>query len=248
MKLFLATLVFLFFCTTPAVAAKGLDLDADGLLDADEISLYHTDPANADTDGDGYNDGLEITHGYSPLQGSAKRLRDVDTDGDGAWDDWEIALQTDLTNSDSDGDGYTDGDEVLQGYDPRTAEPLLMKKEIDVSLADQRLVYKLGDVVLDTYLISSGLPRTPTPRGSFTVLKKRPTVWYKGATYNYPDTKWNLMFKHGSSGLNYYLHGAFWHHDFGKVKSGGCVNLPYEYAYAGRLYDWADVGTPVEIR
>lgn len=203
---------------------------------------------NVDTDGDGYNDVLELEHGYSPLHGEGKRLRDVDTDGDGAWDDWEMALGTDLMNPDTDGDGYSDGVEIMSGYDPNSPQPIRVPKRIEVSLADQRLIYKLGEVTLDTFLISSGLPHTPTPKGSFSVIKKRPTVLYRGAGYNYPDTKWNLMFKHGSSGLNYYIHGAYWHDDFGTVKSAGCVNVRYEEGYMGRLYDWADIGTPILIK
>jgi hypothetical protein len=43
-----------------------LDTDKDGLTDFDEINIYHTDPFNPDTDGDGFNDGLEVRNGYNP--------------------------------------------------------------------------------------------------------------------------------------------------------------------------------------
>lgn len=43
------------------------DSDVDGLFDFEEYKQYGTDPAKADTDGDGYNDGLEISGGYNPL-------------------------------------------------------------------------------------------------------------------------------------------------------------------------------------
>ncbi len=43
-----------------------LDSDLDGLLDSEEV-LYGTDPANPDTDGDGYDDGTEVAGGYNPL-------------------------------------------------------------------------------------------------------------------------------------------------------------------------------------
>ena len=36
------------------------DVLPDGLGDQDEIYLYQTDPANADSDGDGLSDGDEI--------------------------------------------------------------------------------------------------------------------------------------------------------------------------------------------
>jgi hypothetical protein len=43
------------------------DSDNDGLSDADEIQVYHTDPLNADTDGDDRNDGDEVLAGTNPL-------------------------------------------------------------------------------------------------------------------------------------------------------------------------------------
>lgn len=43
------------------------DLDSDGLTNDQERS-YKTDPLNADTDGDGYNDGLEVATGYDPTK------------------------------------------------------------------------------------------------------------------------------------------------------------------------------------
>lgn len=229
-------------------ASLDVDTDADGLTDVMEQTIYFTNALNADTDGDGYGDGLEIANNYSPHEGEGKRLRETDQDKDGLWDDWEIALGTALTNPDSDGDGYSDGEEVMQGFDPNSSTTQPIDKHVEVSLVNQRLMYFFGDIEIDTFLISSGLPRSPTPKGSFTVLKKRPVVLYAGPGYYYPNTKWNLMFKHGSSGLNYYIHGAYWHEAFGTVKSGGCVNVPYEYAYMGRLYDFAEEGTPILIQ
>ncbi|MBI3495478.1 hypothetical protein HY065_02535 [Candidatus Berkelbacteria bacterium] len=37
-----------------------LDSDKDGLTDCEEINIYHTDPHNPDTDGDGLTDGVEV--------------------------------------------------------------------------------------------------------------------------------------------------------------------------------------------
>ena len=44
-----------------------IDSDDDGLSDKDEINIWHTDPYNPDTDGDGYLDGDEVKSGYNPL-------------------------------------------------------------------------------------------------------------------------------------------------------------------------------------
>ena len=40
----------------------------------------------------------------------------------------------------------------------------------------------------------------------------------------------------------YALHGAYWHDDFGKVRSHGCVNLaPKDAAW---LFEWTDPSVP----
>lgn len=232
--------------TALASEAVPIDSDGDGLFDEEELNIYHTDPNHFDTDADGYADGAEIRNGYSPLQNNKQKMRQTDTDKDGLWDDWEIALGTHLNNSDTDGDGYKDGEEVMKGYDPRSQSKEKLAKRIEVNLKNQSLQYFFGETKLDEFKISSGLPGTPTPTGKFTVIKKRPTVYYAGPGYSYPNTKWNLMFKQGK-GYNFYIHGAYWHNDFGKPKSHGCVNVPHKPEYMGRLYDWADVGTAVII-
>lgn len=70
-----------------------------------------TDPAKADTDGDGLSDWQEArVFGTSPTS--------VDTDGDGVADGREPALGLDPTFADTDGDGLPDGWEVDNGLDP----------------------------------------------------------------------------------------------------------------------------------
>jgi hypothetical protein len=51
-------------------AVEGADADSDGLTDAEE-AYYGSDPANADTDGDGYADGSEVAILFSPLAKNA---------------------------------------------------------------------------------------------------------------------------------------------------------------------------------
>jgi hypothetical protein len=87
------------------------DLDDDGLIDADETTLYGTDPNSDDTDGDGVGDGDEITYGYDPTN--------PDIDGDGLSDGDEIYVYgTDPLDADSDNDNFSDGYEVSIGSDP----------------------------------------------------------------------------------------------------------------------------------
>jgi hypothetical protein len=66
-----------------------VDTDGDGLTDADELTIYNTNPFKADTDGDGLSDGQEVN-----------------------------VTHTDPNNPDSDGGGTDDGTELSRGTDP----------------------------------------------------------------------------------------------------------------------------------
>jgi len=115
-----------------------LDTDLDGLSLAEEYH-YLTNPLDPDSDDDGYPDGQEVDRGYSPT-GEGR----LDMNGNGIPDDWEAgyglptdrdvghedadadslsnadeyAHGTDPTVSDTDGDGFDDGREIRNGYDP----------------------------------------------------------------------------------------------------------------------------------
>ncbi len=224
-------------------ASAPLDSDGDGLSDADELGVYFTDPANADTDGDAYNDGLEIANGYSPRHADGKRLIEVDSDLDYLNDAWEIASGSSLMDPDSDGDLYLDGTEVAASYDPLDPAPVKRDKLITVELAKQRLTYTFGGKVFGSFPISSGVQSMPTPRGEFSILDKVPVKHYGGAGFDYPNTKWNLHFT--TKRYRYYIHGAYWHDNFGQPMSHGCVNVAYSQMEP--LYWWTQLGTRVVI-
>lgn len=66
---------------------------------------------SVDTDRDGLDDVREKQVGTDP--------RNPDTDGDGLSDGDEVIIwKTNPLNPDTDGDGYTDGSEVFHGYNP----------------------------------------------------------------------------------------------------------------------------------
>ena len=95
--------------TDPANA----DTDGDGLTDGEEVNITLTDPLDVDSDDDGLSDGAEVnTHSTDPL--------DDDSDDDGLSDGAEVnSHSTDPLSSDTDSDGISDEDEVnLYGYDP----------------------------------------------------------------------------------------------------------------------------------
>jgi hypothetical protein len=47
------------------------DSDGDGLSQYQEVIVYGTDPADADSDDDGFSDGFEVETGYNPLSASS---------------------------------------------------------------------------------------------------------------------------------------------------------------------------------
>jgi len=76
------------------------DSDSDGLTNYQERVVYLTDASKADTDGDGVNDGQEVTDTTHPLL--------TDSDGDGLTDGEEKTLTTNPLLADSDNDGISD--------------------------------------------------------------------------------------------------------------------------------------------
>ena len=62
------------------------DDDNDGVSNADEITLYGSNPNDPDSDGDGLTDGEEVQHGTNPME--------EDSDGDGFEDGYELRAGT----------------------------------------------------------------------------------------------------------------------------------------------------------
>lgn len=120
-------------------------------------------------------------------------------------------------------------------------------KYIDVNLTEQMLyAYEYG-VLQNSFLISSGIYIFPTPQGTFSVLEKLPVkryAWSYGPNspynYNLGGVQWNMRFYN-----SFYLHGAYWHNNFGHRMSHGCVNI--HNTNAEWLYNWTEVGTPVIV-
>lgn len=121
-------------------------------------------------------------------------------------------------------------------------------RRIEVDLGDQRTyLFENGNVV-QSYAISSGLPGTPTPTGSFRVyahtaeqdlgaLCYDPT---RTDSYCTKDVKWLTWFAPDIA-----FHGTYWHSNFGSRMSHGCVNMPTNVAEF--VYRWAPVGTEVWV-
>jgi len=111
---------------------------------------------------------------------------------------------------------------------------------LDVDLTRQVLTAYEGGLPVHTMWVSTGLPDTPTPVGIFRIQLKLRYDDMTGPGYYLPNVPYTMYFYRG-----YGIHGTYWHHNFGHPMSHGCINLPTDEA--ARLFEWADVGTLLNI-
>ncbi len=135
-------------------------------------------------------------------------------------------------------------------------------KVIEVSLSRSWLyAYENGKQVFSAAVIT-GRSTLPTPTGTFHVFAKlSPTTFYSpwpvGSPYYYAPTYINYALEFLAGG--YFLHDTSWHSVYGpgtnnwhydpvdgwQWGSHGCVGMPL--SAARWLYDWAPIGTTVQI-
>jgi len=118
------------------------------------------------------------------------------------------------------------------------------RKRIEVDLTKQHLYAFEGDSLIYDFVISSGLYDW-TPRGTFDIwIKLRYTKMEGGnkalGTYYYlPNVPYVMFFANDQipAWRGFSLHGTYWHNDFGRPKSHGCINM--KTADIAKLYYWA---------
>jgi lipoprotein-anchoring transpeptidase ErfK/SrfK len=117
-------------------------------------------------------------------------------------------------------------------------------KVIYVDLTNQRLYAYEGDVLVHSFLVSTGKwGRTPT--GTFSIWGKfRYTKMSGGSTalrtyYYLPNVPYVMFFSNDTiaSSRGFSLHGTYWHDNFGHPMSHGCVNM--KTPEAGIIYNWS---------
>jgi hypothetical protein len=111
---------------------------------------------------------------------------------------------------------------------------------IDIDLSEQRLYAYEGDTIVRSFLVSTGLPNTPTPVGRFAVWIKLRYDDMSGPGYYLPNVPYTMYFY-----KDYGIHGTYWHSNFGTPMSHGCVNMITEEA--GWLFNWSHVGIVVNV-
>lgn len=109
---------------------------------------------------------------------------------------------------------------------------------IRVDLSEQVVVAYEDDKPIRGFVVSSGLPGTPTVTGTFRIRMKVRAQTMTGGDpslgtyYNLPNVEWVQYFY-----ADYGFHGTYWHNNFGNPMSHGCINMTN--ADAKWLFDWA---------
>jgi hypothetical protein len=125
--------------------------------------------------------------------------------------------------------------------------PALFPRRIVVDLTSQWLTAYEGDLAVFRAPVATGKDGFNTPTGNFAVYAKYPMQTMTGSaggeTWNVPDIPFVQYIVGGVA-----LHGTYWHDLWGTGvrMSHGCINLNIDDAQW--LYEWAEVGTPVEVR
>lgn len=137
---------------------------------------------------------------------------------------------------------------------PISPEVPIHEKRIEVSRAHQELRAYEGDELVFRTRISSGVPDSRprangvppiTPSGNFYVDRKMPLRHMGNGNltsdleaYELPGVPWVSFFT--STGVAF--HGTYWHSDFGRPRSNGCINMQSDEARW--LFRWTSPVVP----
>jgi lipoprotein-anchoring transpeptidase ErfK/SrfK len=125
-------------------------------------------------------------------------------------------------------------------------------KRIEIKLSEQLLTAYEGEKVVMSARVSTGAVFSSddgvdrdfrTPVGTYRVLRKRASRHMEGGTrgidfFDLPGIPWVTYF----TWRGIALHGTYWHNDYGRQRSHGCVNLTPEDARW--LYLWTEPAVP----
>lgn len=123
-------------------------------------------------------------------------------------------------------------------------------KKIVISISRQHLWAYSGDKVVFSFVASTGMAKSPTAPGTYKVLDKIPMAY--ASTWDLQMPYWLGIYyvgriENGIHALPILSNGQrLWAGLLGRPASFGCVIL--DTAAAKKLYDWADIGTPVVIQ
>lgn len=128
-----------------------------------------------------------------------------------------------------------------------TRAKIFFGKYIDINLESQVMVIFQDGKALEAFVVSSGKRGMETPKGDHQIYNKAQRVWSK--KYGLYMPYWMAIISDGSVGIHElpewpggFKEGAF---HLGIPVSHGCVRLGV--GSAQRVFDWAEIGTPVIV-
>lgn len=133
------------------------------------------------------------------------------------------------------------GLELLEGMSVRLDPahyPTLTERWVEVDLSEQIAIAYEGVRPVKVFVISSGVGDSPTITGTYRIWVKiamqdmRGGNRATGTSYHVEEVK-NVQYFFE----DYAFHGTYWHSNFGRPMSRGCINLTEEDAEW--LFDWA---------
>jgi hypothetical protein len=172
--------------------------------------------------------------------GSVYRAVDTAQDDAGQW--W-YRLQ--------DGIAYSPGPYVLASslryLSPEALAPISpdgANKKIVVDLVKQELTCFEGETPVFSTRTATGYTPHYTPRGEYELLRKSHTSYMIGGEgadhYDLPGVAFPSYFT--ASGIA--VHGTYWHNDYGRPRSHGCVNV--SNAAAQFVFRWSTPAVPYD--
>lgn len=146
--------------------------------------------------------------------------------------------------------GKYDGEWLTRKVKDASPQTASQKKSIRISISEQTLLAFEGEKLVLEVLVSTGkkTDKYRTPTGNFRIIRKKLSAYMQGPLPDDDDEEFDLPgipFVMYFTNEGHALHGTYWHSNFGKPMSHGCVNLPIDKAEW--LYWWAKIGTPVMI-
>ena len=117
-------------------------------------------------------------------------------------------------------------------------------KEIVVDLAKQELTCFEGDTPVLTTRTATGYGEHYTPRGEYEVLRKSHSSYMIGGEgadhYDLPGVSFPTYFTPSAIAV----HGTYWHNDYGRPRSHGCVNVRNDAAQF--VFRWTSPAVPYD--
>lgn len=108
---------------------------------------------------------------------------------------------------------------------------------VHIDLSEQTLVAHEGDRAIHATLVSTGKGEHATPTGLWRIDRRHLSTTMSGpdevkGSYTVSEVPWTMYYDG-----DFALHGAYWHTEFGRVRSHGCTNIPP--ADARWLFAWS---------